>query len=267
MNKIRYACSKYDNPRDFSPTLIEEVAKYDRSVIERYVDNLKKYIKTDNPLTGKNILDLGVGADLGVGVLALAAGANNYCGLDINRLIDDTPWALYEKLTEKQKNKKEILNDLHQEIKFKKGKKIHYAVDQNFSPKIFNTKFDIITSQAAFEHFDNPNTVISNMACVCESGAILIALVDLKTHTRKIKDIDPLNIYRYPDWLYRFFHFSGIPNRWRPKDYKNALEQNGFKNIKINTLDALPKQKRNGRLGNFDYRDQEITVQRLIIRS
>ena len=33
----------------------------------------------------------------------------------------------------------------------------------------------------------------------------------LKTHSRWIRNRDPNNIYRYPDWLYRLFQFRGSP--------------------------------------------------------
>ena len=118
---------------------------------------------------------------------------------------------------------------------------IHYLHNPAFDPKdIPDNTIDIIFSQAAFEHFDDVPKLFKQLSSKVKSGTVLIAEVDLKTHTRFIRDRDPLNIYRYPDPLYNTLKFSGSPNRLRPFEYKQILEDTGWENIQIIPLKTLP---------------------------
>jgi len=62
---------------------------------------------------------------------------------------------------------------------------------------------------------------------------LLVADIDLMTHSRWIREADPNNIYRYPKWLYDLFYFPGIPNRNRPGDYQAAFERNGWPRVSV----------------------------------
>jgi hypothetical protein len=73
-----------------------------------------------------------------------------------------------------------------------------------------------------------------------EPGGIFIGEVDLQTHSRWIREADPLNIYRYPEWLYKLLSFSGSPNRVRPESYKQWLEEYGWENIVIYPKIEMP---------------------------
>ena len=92
---------------------------------------------------------------------------------------------------------------------------------------------DIVFSQAAFEHFDNIEATAIQLRKVCNSKALLVIEVDLKTHSRWITQRAPNNIYRYLNSLYNLFRFRGIPNRKRPYEYVNALKRTGSKNIEL----------------------------------
>jgi hypothetical protein len=63
-----------------------------------------------------------------------------------------------------------------------------------------------------------------------------VAEIDLKTHSRWIRDHDPNNIYRYPDGLYDLFWFRGIPNRVRPHQYEAAFARHGWRDIQVHAL-------------------------------
>lgn len=67
----------------------------------------------------------------------------------------------------------------------------------------------------------------------------MVAQVDLKTHSRWIREHDPNNSYRYPRWLYRLFWFQGAPNRVRPQEYVRALRRCGWTDIEITPLSQL----------------------------
>lgn len=242
-NKVRYAIFGYRQPRVFGAREIEKATEYARSVAANYYKYLRQYLGNDD-LNGKNILELGPGADLGVGLLMLANGAQSHCALDANRLIDATPAEFYEQLLDEfdENRKKQLLAELEL-AQQNKGRQLNYHVDKNFSPRIFLKKFDCIFSHAAFEHFDDSEKVIKEISEVSAPGAVFVATIDPKTHSRPINISDPLNIYRYPNWFYRAARYSGIPNRWRPKDYIAALKKYGFDNIQAVPLTLLSPEK------------------------
>jgi len=92
---------------------------------------------------------------------------------------------------------------------------------------------DIVFSNAAFEHIEDVEKAVRQLTRVVKAGGMLVAEVDLRTHSRWIRDQDPNNIYRYSDPIYRLFRFSGIPNRIRPEQYRQYLAVNGWINIEI----------------------------------
>jgi trans-aconitate methyltransferase len=112
--------------------------------------------------------------------------------------------------------------------------KINYVCDRNFDLRRFKSeRIDLVFSQAAFEHFDDIPETFAQLSDVVLPGGVLIAQIDLSTHTRWIRDRDPLNIYRYPDFYYDLFRFRGSPNRLRPNEYKGLLEKQGWKGVRI----------------------------------
>ncbi len=80
------------------------------------------------------------------------------------------------------------------------------------------------------------------LSVVCKSGARIVAEIDLKTHSRWIRDKDPNNIYRYPAALYKMFAFRGIPNRVRPYQYCQAFQRHGWVDIDVRPLEQLPSE-------------------------
>ena len=70
--------------------------------------------------------------------------------------------------------------------------------DFNIVSAFGESTIDMVFSQAAFEHFDDIESTILQLNKVCKSGATFVAEINLKTHSRWIRDKDPDNIYRYP---------------------------------------------------------------------
>ena len=149
-------------------------------------------------------------------------------------------------------DKEEDVDFLRSQLKIAqlgKNDKLNYVCRKDFDLSIFKEeKVDIVFSQAAFEHFDNVEKTVAQLSEVVKHGGIFIAEVDLKTHTRWIRDADPLNIYRYSDVTYNLFKFSGSPNRVRPFEYEEILEKHGWTNITINPLTILEKNYLNRKM-------------------
>lgn len=239
---------------------------------------LSSYLGKDYDLTNKNVLELGPGADLGVGLYLLYRGANAYNSIDVNNLVATVPSTFYEKLFERLNELKlnatddmdSLLEGLRQQLeKTRKGKndRLNYVCRNDFSLREFNKgSIDLVVSQAAFEHFDDVESTFRQLSDIVRPGAHLVAEIDLKTHTRWIRDRDPLNIYRYGRF-YDFIQFRGAPNRLRPYQYKKYLEDCGWENVKIRPRIQLRKEYVNAIITgmNEKYRDEMNQMEYLSI--
>jgi len=242
INKIRYAVSGYKEPRPFSPTEIEKAIAYDKQVVEGWLSALKTH--AGQTIENKTVLELGPGADLGPALLLLDHGASTYITIDANRLIDQTPDLFYDELLKHANHPTELKAEL-KKTQFSQDDKIKYVVDPTFdlTSSLKKESIDVVVSQAAFEHFSNMEKTVKQLSEVVKPGGVFVAEIDLMTHTGAIRSRDPLNIYRFPNWLYKALAYSGIPNRLRPNTYKQLFEQNGWSQISIIPLQQLSDEQ------------------------
>ena len=249
--KVRNALQGY-TPKPYSTNEIERCVNYDVNIVDGWLAYLKKYTE-DAPwatIENKNVLELGPGSDLGVGLCLLAKLAKNYFAVDVYDLASRVSDSFYESFFSFLKNKGIDIAPLVAELNMtRKGnsKRLNYICRKDFdvTKALAPHKVDFIFSNAAFEHFDNVYKTIEDISNVASTNAIFIALVDLKTHSRWISDKDPDNIYRYPVWLYKLLSARSTPNRIRPCQYKEALMKNGWTNIKIYPGSTLNNEKYN----------------------
>lgn len=246
LNKIRKMRTGYNDPRGFSSTEIERGIEYDFSVVDSWEKYLDFYLKGENLFEGKHILELGPGADLGIGIILLDRGAKQYSALDKHNLISGTPTIFYEKLMESSRLKsspeqrKKLMGEVQKTLQNNPSKLV-YRADPHFSIREITPKVDLVVSHAAFEHFDDLGALVKDITAVVKTGGVVCAQIDLQTHSRWIREADPNNIYRYSDWFYNLCRFSGSPNRWRPYEYKEAFEKEGW-NVTILPLHVLAPQ-------------------------
>lgn len=249
--KAKNVLRGYSTPKPFGFRQVELCVEYDLRVVDQWLSYLGRYLQADAKasLAGKNILELGPGSDLGAGIYLLAQGAAKYNALDVNRLATTAPDAFYEALFSKLEgasNTSGVEQLRHELTRAKTGapSRLNYVVHRDFdiSKAFGENTIDIVFSQAAFEHFDDVNRTIAELTTVCRPGAVLVAEIDLRTHSRWIREKDPNNIYRYHPALYRLFWFWGIPNRFRPRDYVQALDRHGWTDISVIPLSRLHAQ-------------------------
>ncbi|MFA5945828.1 MAG: methyltransferase domain-containing protein [Patescibacteria group bacterium] len=245
-NKARYSVTGYCRPREFPVKEIERAVQYDREVVARFESMLKEKGFGERPFAGRRILELGPGADLGVGLLLLGKGAVSYLGYDKYSLADKAPRGLHSAIVcsiEDGECRARVSDSL---LAYEQGQPtaLHFRRDASFSfSGLENESVDLIMSNAAFEHFDDVIGVLEQSARVLASGGVLCAEVDLQTHTRVIRDRDPLNIYRYPSTIYGLVKFSGIPNRIRPNVYEEKLRALGFSLVLVVQGTILDEQR------------------------
>lgn len=240
LNKIRHEVKGYTSARGFKFEDMGRVIKYDFRIIKRWMDYLDQYEKGASSMHEKNVLELGPGADLGIGLITLAQGAKSYNAVDVHNLIKGTPEEFYEQLFNTLQNDPHLstsVEELQKQLKLtlnNNNDRLNYQVQKDFDISVLTNKnIDLIVSNAAFQQFDNPEKTIEQLSQISNPGAYFVALIDLKTHTRWINQRDPLNIYRYPNAVYNTLKFKGSQNRVRPNEFKQMLEKNNWKNVKI----------------------------------
>jgi SAM-dependent methyltransferase len=202
------------------------------------------------PITGKRILELGPGSDLGIGLHQIASGAKHYCGFDVHGLADQVPTSYYEQFAKLHPVELSALTD----------GRIDYIVDDQFNLAVLGEdSFDVAFSNAAFEHFEDVFSTLDQLLTVLSPGGLLVAEVDLQTHSRWIKDKDPNNIYRYSDRVYSAFHFPGQPNRIRPEAYAQHLATTGWTNVQLRPQNKVP-QKLTKRRADKSFQASDMTI-------
>ena len=239
--------SRY-SPKTFSMSEIERCIEYDVHIVSDWINHLKEYAPAYT-IQNKHILELGPGSDLGVGLYLLSKSAKKYTAVDVYDLASTVSPEFYNTFFTSLQEKEQIdtaslEEELHKTCHHNNDK-LNYICrpDFNFTDTIGDDKVDIIFSNAAFEHFSDFRKTICDLSKIALPGSVFIVSIDLRTHSRWIRDKDPNNIYRYSNAFYKLFNFKSSPNRIRPCQYKEALEQNGWRDIVIQPEMTLDKNR------------------------
>lgn len=236
LNAARHRVLGYRTPR---PGRAVDALRYARAVHENWSRHLSDYLQRDLDLENRHVLEIGPGPDLGTGLLWLHAGAPSYTAVDAHALVGGRQRALHRDLAARIAGEDvDALERLHDALdRWEAGDPdgpLRYRVIPDFDlTKLAPARFDLVVSHSAFEHITRVDESFAQLAEVVSDRAHLVAEIDLQTHTRWIRDADPLNIYRYSRQLYRSFHFSGIPNRVRPDEYLEHLERAGWYDLRV----------------------------------
>ncbi len=237
-NLLRHRVSGFRDLRLPPSADAEESCRRDSAIVENWLHHLRRYLGGEPPIVGKQALELGPGRALGRGLFLLAIGMEGYRALDDHPSLKRLPSGFHQDMAQFIAHQTGIgpeplldaLNKLEQGEPGRLAYSCHSPLDLSV---LAEDSIDFIFSQTVLEHLEHPEKTIEQMARVARPGTILVSEIDLQTHTRWIRDADPLNIYRYPDSLYRAFSFSGIPNRVRPDDYLGTLTRHGWTRIRL----------------------------------
>lgn len=245
LNSWRHRLQGYRTPRPWFSRDAGRILEYDRAVWENWRTHVNDYLAFDLQLDGRSIVEIGPGSDLGTGLLWLAGGAKEYLALDAHPLITKKSRPLHEELARliagaNASLLERLLEAVHLLHTGEDGP-LRYRVFERFDlRKLDLDGFDMIASHSALEHLAKVEKTIAQLTERVTERAHLVAEIDLQTHTRWIRDHDPLNIYRYRKQTWRTFSFSGIPNRVRPDTYFEALEKHNWTDLRIYPQRVLP---------------------------
>lgn len=208
VNTAKHRAFGYRTPRRIRSGDWAAAEEYDRAVVtawfERAVDPLD--------VSGKRVLEVGPGPDLGTGALLLAKGAASYTAVDAFELATDVPAEFYGGLG---------VEDPAQ---------LGYEVDSFPGlPGLSGREYDLVLSNMALEHVADVRGLFLRLGELVSSGGRMVHNIDACTHMRPLDGIDPLNVYRYAPGVYdRLLSFPGAPNRLLADDYADAARDAGF---------------------------------------
>jgi SAM-dependent methyltransferase len=236
--KLKHMLSGYSTPKPLALSATDACIDYDVKVADGLLSQLHR---CGGAISGADVLELGPGSDLGVGLYLVDKGAESYTAFDRHDLAAKVPAAFYARFAER------LSITPHFE-------RVRYVAREDFdlAAALPASSIDVVISNAAFEHFDDVERTARQLAEVVRPGGRLVAVIDLQTHSRWIRDKDPNNIYRYSRRLYRWFYFPGQPNRVRPEQYRAWFERNGWRDVSISASTRFDSR---GRDVHEDFRD------------
>jgi ubiquinone/menaquinone biosynthesis C-methylase UbiE len=177
-------------------------------------------------------------------------GVYKYNSIDIYNLVKHVPINFYKLFFKRlqELNGVKTISHLEQQLEKiyeNKPSDLNYVVNKSFNliPVFQPSSIDIVFSQAAFEHFVNVEETVKQLSMVCKQGAVIVAEIDLQTHSRWIREKDPNNIYRYSSFIYNMLYAKTTPNRIRPYQYVELFKNYGWQEIKINPKSIIDQDK------------------------
>jgi len=209
---VRHRLRGYHTPRPFGREDLNRDVEYSIGVVEGWR-------RVGLEATGRRILEVGPGPDLGTGFVLVALGAESYTAIDRFPLARDADRAFYAALAER------LGVDVAATFR-----RIRYVVSTVPPTADLGESYDAFVSNATLEHLNNVRAAFGWMASVAAPGATHAHLVDAQTHMRWVRPRDPWNILRYPDRVYGLaLAFPGSPNRLLASDYVREANRAGIR--------------------------------------
>lgn len=211
---------------------IDVAASYSLHVAKSYLNYFSSY---GIDFRGKNILEIGPGANFGTMFILKALGAHQVAVADPFLTAYDATFhpALYTKL----------LSKVHEEFPEAKLELIEAAVQkrthslENFSSyacaledmaAIPNQNFDIIVSNAVLEHLKDPVPAFAELARVTKTDGYGFHQVDFRNHNDFSQPLEFLLMPEDEQTLFIMVRNYSCGNGWRCSEYKKLFEHNNF---------------------------------------
>ena len=229
----------------------EHALAYAEKIFEGQRRQIEKH---RGPLAGLRILELGPGHTLVAGLLMYVHGARCYMGADLFPIAGKDA-ALYKRLrakldqgpqlfpiapsvrTEALRRFDEAVSLQGESAQFDASKvECRYPVDAAKLP-FADGSFDVVLSNAAFEHFFDPVAAVNECTRVLAPGGVGLHQIDLRDH-RDFKN--PLDFLCVEDDAWRKLHTDMFcyTNRFRKSDFERVFAESG---VKLASIDVNMK--------------------------
>ncbi len=222
--------------------------------------------------SGKRILEIGPGDNLGVALMFIASGASQVICLD--RFYSDREpekeiqiyKAIRERLTEEEKARFDSAVSFETGLSFNK-ERINYIHGIPFeeTETIFEPEsFDSIVSTAVLEHIYKPEKALVTMDRLLKPGGMMIHDIDFRDHDVFSKQgLHPLTFLTIHPFVYSLMSkYNGKPNRKRLSFYVNIWKRINYKvtifRTRIMGSPDLIMPLREKFIYNTDYTDKTI---------
>jgi SAM-dependent methyltransferase len=223
----------------------KDEASYPLTVFHRHVTALEPL---RGNLMGADLLEIGPGSNVGVGLLALLAGANSFTCLDVVPCAADTDdndlypalvktaaaypntYLVAPALLERARHEPE---ELARELLGRLTYCAPMDIARNTLP---DASLDVICSHTCFEHFADPAGAIAQIARLLRPGGVTSHQIDLRDHCDFNR---PLDFLAHSDTIWRLTtsHLpNAVRNRWRASEYRAGFEQQGLEVVYLEVL-------------------------------
>ncbi|OGV57783.1 MAG: hypothetical protein A2X45_19795 [Lentisphaerae bacterium GWF2_50_93] len=245
--KVKYLLFGYGVTRVSSLEEMERIIEYDISIVDEYwISSLAKYAGSGSGISieGRVILEIGPGYDLGTGLYLLSKDIAKYNAVDVNNLIHSVPFEFYERFMKRinaDPDKSALLEYQLKRTMSGRNDRLNYVCSANPDMvNIFGRKsIDLVFSHFSLEHVNDLHKMLSQLDQVVRPGGVLVSRIDFLTHFRWLRNLDPLNMYRYGAGFYGLFSYSGMPNRKRPFEFVELFEENGWDDVQMTPSSLL----------------------------
>jgi SAM-dependent methyltransferase len=218
---LRRAYLRRRSRRGYNPATSD--ASYPRSVFAEH----RAAIEAFRPIEGR-VLEIGPGGNIAVGALFAQAGAESVTCIDV------VPWA---------RDHDSLLRQLG--VTGADLARVSYECPVAIESASFaHEAFDIIYSNASFEHFEDPRTAVANIARMLSVGGVTSHAIDFRDH----RDFErPLEFLYYGDRIWNLATSNRLlqTNRWRASDVLSAFERSGLRVLSaepVETTEVLPEE-------------------------
>lgn len=198
--------------------------------------------------TGKAVLEIGPGTNLGVQVALLAAGAARADALDRfgGVLAGEAERELYQRFIDgldeedRQRIARALVIDgsgvaFGDTVRYYKGVRLEEASEH------ISQQYDVILAHESLEHVEHLDPGIRSVWRLLNPGGLCVFVCHLASLGGVYRhETEPLRLLYYPDFLWRLmFSSRGGSNRVRASGYRRTLAHHGFEILSFSVLERL----------------------------
>jgi len=253
-------------------------SSYNFGIYNVYRSIQREYLGSERPA---RILEIGPGANLGVGLIFALTGAEKYYGLDIYMDPELFATAQYESIAyllqlasgEKPLRKVgAVMTVKDGEVEFAKERLEYLYPRQSYDIPLPDRSLDYVFP-ATLEYVVDPEKTVQAIHRVLRKGGVTAHQIDMRDHADFSKPLEFLKVdertwnkqWKDPNRAACYL------NRWRLSEFKAAFERAGFHIVKLDVNATFPMEESlrrtlNARFQKYSLEDLSATGVMIIAR-